>query len=164
MVDSNLKNFLFLSFLCLFPLIIHASRHSLLLNEEDLSRSSPEDLLNAVLQAKRAGFIGMRGKKNFPQREEDVEDFGELEGKRGEFVGMRGKKILEDSVVYGNPHFLNWPRFPYSSYKKRRPEFLGMRGKKSGFVGMRGEKKNVGEDLTSTLDSSPRRIYIAMRA
>ena len=57
-------------------------------------------------QLKRAGFMGMRGKKS----DEDVNDFGII-SKRAGFVGMRGKK-----------------RFQGLRRKMRGSGFVGMRG------------------------------------
>ena len=55
----------------------------------------------SMMDDKRAGFVGMRGKKdhfNFNDYLEDPSSYYESEAKRGGsgFVGMRGKKDAED--------------------------------------------------------------------
>lgn len=65
---------------------------------------------------KRAGFVGMRGKK-----------MAELSNKRAGFVGMRGKKW--NSARYASPGA------DYGWYTARR---MMRRGGNAGFVGMRG--------------------------
>ena len=72
---------------------------------------------------KRAGFVGMRGKKS-----DDL-------FKRAGFVGMRGKKSVPAASQLFSPaqrlDFDKWPYYliPYASKSRRAT---------SGFVGMRG--------------------------
>ena len=77
---------------------------------------------------KRAGFVGMRGKKD------SLEDGNNLlVNKRAGFVGMRGKKMAED----------NEDGFALS----KRAGFVGMRGKKWSFWSPRDVKPNISVKL-----------------
>jgi len=116
--------------------------------------------LTEALELKRAGFVGMRGKKS-DSIEVPTDDFYEnnpkmlYQSKRQGFVGMRGKKSMdhEDAV---NELFAAQNGADAERYLKRAG-FVGMRGKKgqrymgkpilpdalqryvrAGFVGMRG--------------------------
>ena len=70
---------------------------------------------------KRAGFVGMRGKKS-------VSDESTL-GKRAAFVGMRGRRT---------PLELGYDDFLYMPYIQDLEEGLEQRERRAGFVGMRG--------------------------
>ena len=93
---------------------------------QSLSNASPvgEDEADELLEDygdhlddKRAGFVGMRGKKD-----EDLYPY-----KRAGFVGMRGRRADAE-----------WEQ---AIMALKRAGFVGMRGKKSsGFVGMRGRR------------------------
>merc|ERR1711963_1224989 len=95
--------------------------------------------LTEAMQLKRAGFVGMRGKKSIegsvedlyetdPESEADLYDGPEAAYpynyfKRAGFVGMRGKKSQSD----------------YSRYLRRPTLFDALqRHVRAGFVGMRG--------------------------
>lgn len=102
---------------------------------------------------KRAGFVGMRGKKSHlvdgeeeeqnaiqdddPQSWIDQELVKRARNKAG-FVGMRGKKSDQVNTFDMDPS--SWIDQFLSSSK--RAGFVGMRGKKAGFVGMRGKKSD----------------------
>ena len=69
-------------------------------------------------ELKRAGFVGMRGKKS-------VNDESTL-SKRAAFVGMRGRRT---PLELGYDDFLYMPDFE---------DGLAQRERRAGFVGMRG--------------------------
>lgn len=93
------------------------------------------------LEDKRAGFVGMRGKKDYSDGEDESEDDPDAymqylipdHPKRAGFVGMRGKKDNYEDLLRAA-----------AADHKRASSFFGMRGKKgnSGFVGMRGKKSD----------------------
>lgn len=148
----------------------------LLLNKVSLSHSNPvldlyelnenndEDIID-----KRAGFVGMRGKKYAYEGGNDEDAFDTF-AKRAGFVGMRGKKSFETTpealpVTDQEQELMDMLR----AMHKRRPQFMGMRGKKSdddenddelieeyapskraGFVGMRGKKKTFNYAVPTT--------------
>ena len=108
---------------------------------------------NAPDFLKRAGFVGMRGKKGMPSLDESGaesdawlldDDMADLMSKRAGFVGMRGKKFDAANRQAWLSQLLN-----------KRAGFVGMRGKKggssseegwgkrAGFVGMRGKKSET---------------------
>merc|ERR1712193_60500 len=87
--------------------------------------------LAEAMEVKRAGFVGMRGKKSSDIETASMEDMYEdpdilYESKRQGFVGMRGKK---QSDYASN----------YASYLRRPTLYDAMaRNIRAGFVGMRG--------------------------
>ena len=112
----------------------------------------------SMMDDKRAGFVGMRGKKDHFSFNDYLDDPSYYEVKRSGsgFVGMRGKKDAEDNedLFYA----------PVEDDDAKRAGFVGMRGKKasknywpsfwyspsltresrgssSGFVGMRGRRR-----------------------
>ena len=107
---------------------------------------------------KRAGFVGMRGKKSNLLDDDDEEEVngGDMivrdgwmdaqqqqreMAKRGNsgFVGMRGKKASGPAqMVEVDPAWFE--QFLTAGSSSKRAGFVGMRGKKAGFVGMRGKK------------------------
>merc|ERR1711962_745041 len=89
-----------------------------------------------AMEVKRAGFVGMRGKKALTDSESDAAEAADLYAvpgldpdryfKRAGFVGMRGKK---QSDYASN----------YASYLRRPTLYDAMaRNIRAGFVGMRG--------------------------
>jgi len=110
-----------------------------------------------AMEVKRAGFVGMRGKKSSDLEEaglmEDMyENDPELlyESKRQGFVGMRGKKALSDSDAAEAADLYAVNGLDSDSYYKR-----------AGFVGMRGKKQ---KDYASNYANYLRRptLYDAM--
>lgn len=109
---------------------------------------------------KRAGFVGMRGKKSSLLEEEEA-DVVPLQdevprswmdqevAKRAGFVGMRGKKADEQQQQQLEELDPAW--FEQLLAASKRSGFVGMRGKKAGFVGMRG-KKGQQQRLSSYFD------------
>lgn len=78
------------------------------------------DTLSSVL-LKRAGFVGMRGKK--------ADDWEYVKrGRNSGFMGMRGKKSMDDE----------WQDGPSFAQLKSFNDYV--QGKRAGFVGMRGKK------------------------
>ena len=75
-----------------------------------------------ALAIKRAGFVGMRGKKDVDYHYlfEDPAEFH----KRSGFVGMRGKKAEADEAAQELEDLSN-------IYKRASSAFVGMRGKKA---------------------------------
>ena len=110
----------------------------------------------AFMEDKRAGFVGMRGKKDSPPLnfddyiDTDSPDLYYEAAKRSGFVGMRGKKDQEDQEdlfyapnpkragfvgMRGKKQVQNyWPSFWYAPAALTHRESRG----NSGFVGMRG--------------------------
>lgn len=112
--------------------------------------SAPDNIPdNAYESVKRAGFVGMRGKKS---EMEDDQSWPSFNNKRAGFVGMRGKKS------YGFDNQSDLLQYLAALYQQKptpgefkRAGFVGMRGKKSitdestlpkraAFVGMRGRR------------------------
>ena len=121
--------------------------------------------LAEAMQVKRAGFVGMRGKKSSSTLEGLLEDLYENDPdvfydthKRAGFVGMRGKKASLDpeataaelydigngnEAVYKRAGFVGMRgKKSQSDYQRylRRPTLLDLmpRQVRAGFVGMRG--------------------------
>jgi len=111
-----------------------------------------------AMEVKRAGFVGMRGKKASDVETGLMEDMYEnepdllYESKRQGFVGMRGKKALTDSEsdAAEAADLYAVPGLDPDRYFKR-----------AGFVGMRGKKQS---DYASNYASYLRRptLYDAM--
>ena len=72
-------------------------------------------------ELKRAGFVGMRGKKS-------INDESTL-SKRAAFVGMRGRRT---------PLELGYDDFLYLPYVQDLENGIEQRERRAGFVGMRG--------------------------
>merc|ERR1711973_450049 len=106
------------------------------------------------MEVKRAGFVGMRGKKEAGLMEDMYENDPDIlyESKRQGFVGMRGKKALPDSEsdAAEAADLYAVPGLDPDRYFKR-----------AGFVGMRGKKQS---DYASNYASYLRRptLYDAM--
>ena len=103
-----------------------------MLNQNPHKRYSPYQYpspqINDVL--KRAGFVGMRGKKSEQGAMYDEEAFP----KRAAFVGMRGRRTPyevqhEERVL---PNLLNFDSSPFWG------DEMSLRERRAGFVGMRG--------------------------
>jgi len=124
-----------------------------------LTDAAPADNLpeNAFETSKRAGFVGMRGKKS--DSESDVDALTQLMysgswpslHKRAGFVGMRGKKSYGFDNQGDLLQYLAMMYQPKPKPELKRAGFVGMRGKKSindestlskraAFVGMRGRR------------------------
>jgi len=109
--------------------------------------------LAEAMEVKRAGFVGMRGKKEAGLMEDMYENDPDIlyESKRQGFVGMRGKKSsLPDSEAVEAAELYAVPGLDPDRYFKR-----------AGFVGMRGKKTS---DYASNYASYLRRptLYDAM--
>jgi len=121
--------------------------------------AAPSDSLpeNAFEASKRAGFVGMRGKKS--DAEGDIDPLTQLMyssswpslHKRAGFVGMRGKKSYGFDNQGDLLQYLAMMYQPKPQPELKRAGFVGMRGKKSindestlskraAFVGMRGRR------------------------
>lgn len=140
----------------LFSFVILLEIASFVTSTDAYKLSSPTDNLpdNAFESSKRAGFVGMRGKKS------EIDDFDPLAHlmwnpswpslhKRAGFVGMRGKKS------YGFDNQGDLLQYLATLYQQNgQPSGL----KRAGFVGMRG-KKSTGDE--STLQK--RAAFVGMR-
>ena len=80
--------------------------------------------MSEAMELKRAGFVGMRGKKNLENLWNDLYDTEPMypEQKRSGFVGMRGKKSEPSDEAFNVAE----PMF----FTEKRAGFVGMRGKK----------------------------------
>jgi len=123
-----------------------------------LTDAAPDNLPENVFEAsKRAGFVGMRGKKSDNDGEMDPlaqmmysSSWPSLH-KRAGFVGMRGKKSYGFDNQGDLLQYLAMMYKPQPQPELKRAGFVGMRGKKSindestlskraAFVGMRGRR------------------------
>ena len=81
-----------------------------------------------AMELKRAGFVGMRGKKSMENLYQDMYDtdpsFPEV--KRSGFVGMRGKKSSSRNSDVEDLYEVTDPMY----FMEKRAGFVGMRGKK----------------------------------
>jgi len=120
---------------------------------------------NTYEAVKRAGFVGMRGKKS--DAEEDANALSQLMSshqvwepalsnhKRAGFVGMRGKK----SYGFDNQgDLLQYLSMLYQQQPVSR-NLQGTHLKRAGFVGMRGKKSTIGDE--SVLQK--RAAFVGMR-
>merc|ERR1712179_685398 len=121
-----------------------------------LTDAAPDNLPENVFEAsKRAGFVGMRGKKSYGfDNQGDLLQYLAMmykpqpqpELKRAGFVGMRGKKSINDeSTLSKRAAFVGMRgrRTPQELgyddlYNYQDTEDLAPRERRAGFVGMRG--------------------------
>ena len=142
-----------LALLCLT--LAHTAAGLDLFNEAAEAAAANEPPAMSYAAAKRAGFVGMRGKKDVEDFENNFENYlpeapEEKRGKAMGFTGMRGKKDLfglntltEDQwkMLGKGSSGQNELRYPVPMEAElRRSEEVGSKRGNSAFVGMRGKK------------------------
>lgn len=104
---------------------------------------APAEDLSYNAGYKRAGFVGMRGKKSDNEVDSSWPD---MMHKRAGFVGMRGKKDNNEL----------WRYLSLLQQARERP----LQYKRAGFVGMRGKKSDIDDD---EFDLLKRAAFMGMR-
>lgn len=102
-----------------------------------------------IMSDKRAGFQGMRGKKWDGGEDDNEANLYDQYLKRAGFVGMRGKKMAEDDE----------DGFALS----KRDGFVGMRGKKWGFWTPRSAATQNGNGDSYVMSKMRRAGFVGMR-